>query len=524
MIHLSANGEMLGQFEENAVPGMLAEGKIPDSAFYWREGMPEWRPVLELSKPVNAATETKRIAPPPGLAGARPAAEAEGSLPKVVKISLPRRVPVAEPEPAKTAQQPASAAGLAPAKPATIAVKPFMPRAVPVSVAGKLSKPEQPRPQGAALSKLVPLGGAKPFVVQRRPSPAVPAEPQEGAEVEPAASEAAPESGEVAAKTVPPVVAPRPVVVQRPRPAAPPVVGAEPSPPPAVVPDNAVPLKPVAVPPKRAFALRRPADPAAPGDASAETPSPARTLPLPTPPPASRGKRRRWPFFLVLLLCIAAAAGGGAWWWMNSEPPPIPGLIALAGDESGPVEVQVFRREDLAGPWRERLTAADARAAELEKSIAEAQAQHREKDLLREESARVCEVGEEYNMPDVADLRADRDAKQSAADAAKAELVKLQAEKASLLSLDLLLEKMPAPLQTVTADGGGKFLLPSPGAGEVVLLATAMSGASGLQQKRGWLEVLEVAEDGGAPSQLRFAETNRLDIEAIRRFAGASSP
>jgi hypothetical protein len=44
----------------------------------------------------------------------------------------------------------------------------------------------------------------------------------------------------------------------------------------------------------------------------------------------------------------------------------------------------------------------------------------REKKLLHEEASRVCEVGEEYNMPDVAELRAERDAKQADATSATA--------------------------------------------------------------------------------------------------------
>jgi hypothetical protein len=175
-------------------------------------------------------------------------------------------------------------------------------------------------------------------------------------------------------------------------------------------------------------------------------------------------------------LLLLAGAGGGAWWWINREPPVIPGTVVLAGTEASPVEVRVFRREDLAGPWRERLTGADTRGAELEKLLAEADGHVREKKLLHEEASRVCEVGEEYNMPDVAELRADRDAKEAEATAAAAEYDKLKAEKDSLLSVAGLLENLPPPVNAVVADGQGNFALP-PAEGEVVLLATTVSGS-----------------------------------------------
>jgi hypothetical protein len=238
-----------------------------------------------------------------------------------------------------------------------------------------------------------------------------------------------------------------------------------------------------------------------------------------------RKKGRGWLVWLAGLLVVGATAGGGAWWWMaNAEPPAIPGTVVLAGDESGPVEIRVFRREELVAPWRERLAAADARAAELGELITGAQALLREKSLLRDEAARVFEVGEEYNMPDVEELRADREAKQADADAAQAEVEKLEAEKGSLLTFEGLLESMPAPLQTVVADAGGVFSLPPPGDEEVVLLATTTVESDGQRQARAWLEVLEVPADGAAPDAVRFSEMNRLDLDEIRRLASEGAP
>lgn len=241
------------------------------------------------------------------------------------------------------------------------------------------------------------------------------------------------------------------------------------------------------------------------------------------PVAAGGGKSWRWLVWAALALLLLAGAGGGAWWWINREPPVIPGTVALAGTETSPVEIRVFRRADLAGPWRERLSAADARGAELDGLLAEADKLRREKSLLYEEASKVFQVGEEYNMPDVADLRAERDAKQAEAEAAKADYDKLKAEKDSLLGMAGLLENLPSPVRTVVADGQGNFVLP-PEEGEVVLLATATTGSGEGREVSAWLEVLEMSDDGSGPEAVRFSETNRLDLGGIRNFAGAASP
>ena len=423
MIYLSSNGEVIGQFEESAVPQMRKRGEIGDDAFYWREGMPEWLPVTKLAEAPEAKSETKPI------------------LPKLV------RAPVA----ATPAAAAVAAAGpvLTPA-PQAAPGKTFIPRRSLVAgpaAAGKLIKPEKPpidEPQTAVIAPRLEAG-------------------KDGMDQPPA---------EVS------------------KPARAPV---------------------------GAFAAKRGPVAAKPETAKAQLPVAASA-----PGAGKGGGRKSWLMWLLVLLLLAAGAGGSAWWWLNRVPAPIPGRVSLSGDESGPVEIRIFRREELAGPWRERLAAADARANELDKLIAEAQAAHREKSILYDEAAGVCAAGEEYNMPDVEELRADRDAKKADADVVKAELDKLQTEKGGLLNFEGLLAAVPAPLQTILADQGGNFLLPRPETGDVVLLATASSQADGQSVSRGWLEIVEVAEDGSAPGEVQFSETNRLDIDAIRQFAGAT--
>ena len=296
---------------------------------------------------------------------------------------------------------------------------------------------------------------------------------------------------------------------------------------PEVAPVAVAPADPVmaAAGPAKPFVPRRGPVPARAGvkPAVSQQAMPMRSTNDIAPVAASGGKSRRWLVWSALAFLLFAGAGGGAWWWINREPPVIPGSVALAGTETSPVEIRVFRRADLAAPWRERLSAADTRGAELDGLLAEADELRREKSLLYEEASKVFEVGEEYNMPDVADLRAERDAKQAEADAAKADYDKLKAEKDSLLSLAGLLENLPSPVRTVMADGQGSFVLP-PEEGEVVLLATATTGSGEGREVSAWLEVLEMSEDGSGPEAVRFSETNRLDLGGIRNFAGSASP
>ena len=122
-------------------------------------------------------------------------------------------------------------------------------------------------------------------------------------------------------------------------------------------------------------------------------------------------------------------------------------------------------------------------------------------------------------MPDLEELRAERDAKEAGVASARAALEKLQSEKAALTNIETLLESLPDPLQAIAADAGGNFTLPRPEGGEVVLLAVVASETDGKRERRGWLEIMELSPEGEAPEAVRFTETNRLGVEEIRRFA-----
>lgn len=389
MVHLSSNGEILGEFEEHALASLVADGKIPSDAYFWREGMTEWLPLSEVPR-----AETPEPEPPP---------HASAAIELKPVVALPTNAPKAAVALPESAQSPAK--------------RPFVAR------------------RGAAPSGALPMPRA---------------------------------AGSVASSALPPRTAPQ----------------------------------------------------------AARTP-PAGNKPLNVDPvPAGPGlpkQGRGWVLWLAGLLVSGAVAAGGAWWWIaNAEPPVIPGNVALAGDETGPVEVRVFRRAELARPWQESLAAADARALELDGLLTAAQAQLREKSVFRDEAASVLKVGEEYNMPDVAELRADHDAKQAEMDAAQAEVEKLQSEKAALLSFEDLLAKLPPPSGTVVADAGGAFSLPPPEE-DVVLLAATTAETDGKRSVRAWLEVLELPPEGEAHGPVKFSETNRLDLAEIRRFAAGDT-
>lgn len=199
----------------------------------------------------------------------------------------------------------------------------------------------------------------------------------------------------------------------------------------------------------------------------------------------------------------------------------------------------------------------------MEKRAAEARARHREKWLAYDEAARVCVVGEEYNMPDVQELRADRDAKKAVADKAQAEVDRLVAEGEGAVSLEEFLAATPAALQEGVTDATGHFALPplgpedaagtaSPqpeatpsaegwlaslvteggatnlpsaaGPAGLVLLATVSAGADGQAGPRAWLYLLPQHPEDRPPRSVELGDADQLDLEVVRRFAGSSAP
>jgi hypothetical protein len=409
MIYLSANGEILGEFDEASLKEKRAEGEIPEGAFYWREGMAEWRPVEEL-----------------------------------MAAKLP-------PKPIRT------------------------PAAAPKALASELSLPVRPQ----AEQTVRPVSG------QTSPQPASKPKPQMAvaAAVKPKAKEGPASAAPLAAKPAPSV-------------ASSPALGAG------------------VVRPSPAFSRAQPLAPKEAVAAGALRSVSEAQLPRPEMKP-----RRRWlVVVLLVLLFLSALAAGGAWWWLGeAKPPEIAGSVALPASVAGPVEVRVYRRDDLTTPWGEFLAATDARAAALGALIADAEGVQREKELLFEEASRVHEVGVEYNMPDVAELKAERDAREAEFAEAQAAVRKLQAEQQGLFEWGGLLGVLPAPLRTATADEMGDFTMMRPGEDEVVLLAVGREG--GGESYLCWLAAVAALTPETSMTVVEFSDARRLDLEAVRRVA-----
>lgn len=61
--HVSRNGKQFGPYGEDALKQYIADGTVALTDLYWREGMPEWRPVSELV-PSRSNTPLPPQAPP----------------------------------------------------------------------------------------------------------------------------------------------------------------------------------------------------------------------------------------------------------------------------------------------------------------------------------------------------------------------------------------------------------------------------------------------------------------------------
>jgi len=516
MIYLSANGEVLGQFDESAIPSLLADGTITNNAFFWRVGMGEWRPVTELVMPPVPEPAPKPV------------------LPKLVPAPA-----AAKPDPVATV--PSRASDPEPAVPSSATQKED--KAVPeVRDQGKRQRATVEIRAGSTTGAIF---AAELYRVYRAVAEA------EGFEMEPVRSVSGDRGGfehvvfhvvgeaEVAASVSPEKtqIPPRSLAPMGfpPTKLAIPERRVSPEPPAkanvdgnlaGVAASTVGPGFSIASAPKPVAPRTNPKPPAEPVAQTVKPEPTPQTTVRPVPVVAPPQRRKSWPTVLLSLLLLAAAAGGGTWWLLNRPPATIPGMVTLSGDETGPVKISLYRRDELAGPWREQLAVAEARAGELSRLQADAEAELREKTLLYDEAARVCEVGEEFNMPDVDKLRADRDTKKADADAAQAKVDEAKAEKEGLLAVEALLESTSAPLQTLAADAQGNFSLPAPAAedGEIVVLATSSAETEGQRQVRGWLETLQILPGGESSTTVEFSEANRLDLEAIRRFVGSSEP
>ena len=405
MVYLSANGEVIGQFDTKELPAVLAGGRIPPEAFFWREGMPEWRPLRELVLPPSHR---------------QPAAETKA------KIEPIRRFPVAATKPSVESKLKLNpAAARAPTTP-----QPFSPRTETV-----------------------------------------------------AAQEPATESASLPGKDDAPAPAPRRQTTGQA----------------AIVPRH------------------RP--PAAAEAAAAQTERVS-----PSGPPAK--PRGRWLSLAALSFLLLGALGAAGWWFFLAEPPPLSGEVRVAGADGELVPasgaaVFLVPQEEVALRWRRQSEEARARAGEFDALLEEARALHRERSLVLELAANVSAVADEYNMPDAAELRAERDAAQAAEAETLAEVERLTREKAEAFGPAVFLGAPPEAIVQTDTDETGTFRLPfsDPTEGLAVLIVTA-STTDSASPVRGWLAPLDPTRDRATP--LRFSPDNALDAERIQEIADAA--
>ena len=513
MIFVSANGEVIGQFEESDLPSALAAGKFPADAHFWREGMPSWRPLRELPLPPKArpfSTEPKlKLSAPTGAPVVRrpfvprprqdaaPSGDAPASgLPPVNpapavtrRTVLPglkageerEKFPVPSPVPATAVRR--DAVPMVPAEPAP-----------PVAPPAEEAPSREAVPNRPGLTPFVP--GQKTFI--------------------PRAKAVLPPAEEPEAPTAP--VAPT-------APAAPVAPTAQPAPTAPAAPAVGV-ARPLRTPP----AAVPVAAPAAPVNVKATPPPAQRFMAVDKPGGGAGSFLRRG--LLIAALPLMASAGAAAWWFWPSGPSAPPALeveVLLPGPGGAPAAVagaQVFvvGQEELATLWRSRLESAPAVDPGLAESLERAKAAHREKELARELAVRISELGDEYNMPDAEQLRAESEAAQAAEAAALVELEKLTAESEAVSGpAEPVLSAPEGRAQETATDEAGRFTLPLPPAGQEGMVALVLAApGEGESEPRGWLVPLEGA--GQRTEAVRLSADNLLDLEQIRQIAGLSSP
>jgi hypothetical protein len=173
----------------------------------------------------------------------------------------------------------------------------------------------------------------------------------------------------------------------------------------------------------------------------------------------------------------------------------------------------------LAARWREQWAEAQNRAAEVGELLQQAKVLHREKSLALELAARTSELGDEYNMPDAAELRAARDAAQAEEATALAEVEKLTRERESFTEASSLLQPPPDALDQTQADASGKFQLTLPESTDgLVALVLASVGDGEPRQTLAWLVPLPGPGEKSEPVLL--SADNALDADQIREIAG----
>jgi hypothetical protein len=261
-----------------------------------------------------------------------------------------------------------------------------------------------------------------------------------------------------------------------------------------------------------------------PAEASGPLPDTPGAGPLPVPPLSPR--RGRWLVRAALLLLVPVLLGAIAWWFLFAPHPVVTGEVRVPAPDGGlapaaGAAVFVVPQEELAISWRTRLETARSRAAEFDELLVQARAAHREKDLVLELAARVSEVADEYNMPDAAQLRAERDAIQREEQSAREEIERITREQQAVSDFAAFLTAPPAATLQVATDESGIFRLPVPEATEgLALLVVSARPGDDKTEVHGWLVPLGLVL--GRTEPWRFSPEDALDADRIREIAAAA--
>lgn len=250
-----------------------------------------------------------------------------------------------------------------------------------------------------------------------------------------------------------------------------------------------------------------------------ESPPPPGTMPVPGPPK----KRGRLLAALAAMLVLALAGGGAAWWFMVAKKPLLRGEVAVRTASGEPVpaggfEVRAFLRDDVVPPWQSLLAAADKRAREIGPLIAEATATLKDKTVSRDEAAAVAGVAENFNMPDLEELRAQRQAAEEEVAKARKTLDDLEAQQRETVSLAALLDELPQPRARSIVNADGTFQLDFKPEAPAVLVVVASRAGEGDGDRAAWIKLISPASPAGEP--IGFTATDVLDLDKVKSLAG----
>lgn len=226
---------------------------------------------------------------------------------------------------------------------------------------------------------------------------------------------------------------------------------------------------------------------------------------------------------VLAVLSVAVAGGAAAWWFAGDVPHPVPpasveGRVALRGLDGGVlvperVAVQVYTREMMEDHLRAWLKRFEQSAAETETSLESARQVWRERNAARQEAARVVQVAEKSNSPDLGLCRARLRQAEEAAQESFAVLEQLSAAGERAADPASIVGSLPPSRMQVQADPEGHFALELQPGDRLVLVLAAGSGEDG-SERIVWMHPLDVPPGGG--QLLEFSSGSLLTLNHLK--------